>query len=185
MSNEVRNATEAWWTRIKNSPFLMNDWLMKQYHGEVTAAERIERFVMVHVAEGDKRRRILEIIAGQERLHASWVGELLTTRGLEPRVLEKRERYWDETLAGITSLESGAAVAARAEEMRLERIEAIASDEEAPADVRAVFTKILPQEKFHARAFSKMAGLEALEAAEAAHARGLATLGLINAAEVL
>ena len=49
--------------------------------------------------------------------------KLLRARGAKPVVLDKDERYWRETLDGIDSFESGAAVAAHAEEMRLARIE--------------------------------------------------------------
>jgi rubrerythrin len=185
MRERIQQSTLSWWERVKREPGRLVDWLGKQYHGEVTAAERIERFVMVHVPEGDKRRTVLEVIAVQERTHAAWVAELLRARGIEPRVLNQRERYWEETLPHMDAFESAAAVAAKAEEMRLVRIEAIVADPETPEDIRRVFEKILPQERFHARAFSKMAGVEALAEAEAAHARGLVALGLINAAEVL
>ena len=62
--------------------------------------------------------------------------------------------------------------------MRLERIEVIASDPEAPEDVRAVFWRILPQERFHEHAFRSLAGAPALEATRAAHELGRTTLGL-------
>ena len=92
-------------------------------------------------------------IAAQERTHASWVGQLLQARGVTPQLLDKDDRYWRETLTGIDSLESGAAVAAHAEDMRLARIEVIASDSDphVPDDIRSVFARILPQERFHAR----------------------------------
>jgi rubrerythrin len=81
-------------------------------------------------------------------------------------------------LPGIHDLESGCAVGAHAEKMRLERIEAIAQDPGAPPDVRAVFTRILPEERFHERAFREMAGGAALRAAEGAHELGRLALGL-------
>ena len=74
--------------------------------------------------------------------------------------------------------ETGAAVGAHAERMRLERIEAIAGDAEAPADIRQVFARILPQERFHERAFRSLAGDDALRRTASAHALGREALGL-------
>jgi hypothetical protein len=63
--------------------------------------------------------------------------------------------------------------------MRLLRIEVIANDESAPADARAVFRRILPQERFHERAFRVLAGPAAMAATAAAHTLGEQALGLI------
>ena len=185
MSYSVDQASRRWWSEVRVNGEQLIEWLQKQYHGEVTAAERIERFSTAFVSEGSRERFVLEIIAGQERQHAAWVGELLNVRGIQPQVLDKTERYWEETLSSITSLESGAAVAAHAEIMRLSRIEAIAEDPEAPADIRQVFSRILPQERFHARAFSEIAGREAMTNAQDSHQRGLIALGLITVEEIL
>ena len=54
-----------------------------------------------------------------------------------------RARRIHDLLAAIEDLETGCAVGAHAERMRLERIEVIAGDPEAPADIRAVFARIL------------------------------------------
>lgn len=62
--------------------------------------------------------------------------------------------------------------------MRLERIRAIASDETAPADIREVFAKILPQEEFHARAFKKMTTDDMYAATADSHELGRVALGL-------
>jgi acetyl esterase/lipase len=55
----------------------------------------------------------------------------------------------------------------------------IASDPDAPADIREVFARILPQEEFHERAFRAFASDEALTAALERHAAGAAALGLV------
>lgn len=180
----VRKASERWWQGIKQDPEVIKAWLMDQYHGEATAAERIMRFRDQYATPGTREHRILTVIAGQERDHGEWVGELLRARGEVPAVLVKQERYWERTLGGISDLSSGAAVAAHAEEMRLARIQVIVDDPEAPTDVRAVFRRILPQERFHARAFATMAGGEALEAALARHEQGLEALSLIPASAI-
>lgn len=183
----VRTSSQHWWRAIKRDPEALVGWLRKQYHGEHTAARRIEDYAAAHVPRTSRWARVLETIAAQERRHAGWVGELLRARGETPVELSKPERYWEETLSAIDSLQTGAAVAAHAENMRIARIEVIAGDREpdAPADICAVFARILPEERFHARAFRAMAGDQALALTRAHHERGLAKLGLINPDEVL
>jgi hypothetical protein len=93
-------------------------------------------------------------------------------------VEEKAERYWPCVLRSIADLETGAAVGAHAERMRLERIAAIAEDPSAPDDVRRVFARILPEERFHERAFRGLAGDVALRRTASTHALGREALGL-------
>jgi rubrerythrin len=167
-----------WWAAVKQDPVAFEGWLLDQYRGEVTAAGRIEALRDAFAPPGSRAWRVLTVIAAQERDHARWVAELLRARGVEARVEEVPSRYWEAVLGQVRDLETGAAVGAHAEEMRLERIIAIASDEAAPADVRAVFERILPQERFHARAFRALASASALAATEGAHHLGRELLGL-------
>lgn len=169
---------QQWWNDTKSDPDKFNNWLKDQYHGELTAVDRIEKYLMVHTHPDTPQYKMLKFVKDQEAEHASWVKDLLEARGLEATKLDKTERYWDKTLPNITDLEYGSAVAAHAEEMRLERIKVIVVDPDSPEDVRAVFTKILPQELGHASIFGYLAGDKKGEAAEA-HARGLEALGLI------
>ena len=134
--------------------------------------------VALPVAKGDAVAAG-QVIVEQERTHAVWVAELLAARGLPVEIEEKAERYWPALMEVIEDLETGCAVGAHAEEMRLRRIEAIAGDPEAPADVRACFQRILPEERFHARAFAKLAGETALDKTNGAHEAGLRALGLV------
>jgi rubrerythrin len=178
--------SKDWWLKVSASEPALIAWLKKQYHGEATAAERIERYCKSRVAKNeDERMQILTRIANDERTHAGWVGDLLRARGETPTILFKKERYWDETLADIDSFVKAAAVAHHAEMMRLERIEVIAHDETAPADVREVFAKILVDERFHAKAFGLMAGTEAIEEARSAHQRGAKAIGFVTRAEAV
>lgn len=177
------HTTKEWWSATKSSSDLLIAWLEKQYHGEVTAADRIEKYAMSK-AKGPTLERLKQI-AKEERRHAYWVGGLLRTRGVEPNVLEKNERYWQETLKDLTDLNSVCAVAAHAEKMRLERIEEIAGDEAAPSDVRKVFQRILVDEVRHERTFAQLAGDQALKNAVANHQNGLKAIGLITVKEVL
>lgn len=63
----------------------------------------------------ETQRKTVEIIADQESNHAEWVGTLLKTRGEEPVILDKIERYWDVVLTGLDSFLKATAVAAHAE----------------------------------------------------------------------
>ncbi len=175
--------SEQWWQEVKADPEKLISWLKKQFHGETTAAERIERYCMAKLDEDDSRQETLKKIASQERMHASWVGDLLKNRGITPAVLEKGERYWEKVLSNITSFEQAAGVAHHAEVMRLERIAVIAHDTEAPSDIRAVFACILDDERFHARAFRDLAGPEAVANTHAGHLEGAEAIGFVTAAE--
>lgn len=174
----VLRDSHAWWEAQKRDPAALAAWLLDQYRGEATAAGRIEMLRDAYAEPGTRAHRVLGVIAGQERRHAVWVGDLLAARGIEPRIGPKRERYWRPTLEVIRDLETGCAIGAHSERMRLERIQVIAADPEAPADVRAVFQRILPEEQFHARAFAELAGPEALVATRGAHDLGRRALGL-------
>jgi rubrerythrin len=176
-TSSVRDS-RTWWEGIKRDPEALRAWLLDQYRGEATAAGRIEMLRDAFADEGSRAHRLLGVIAGQERRHAVWVGDLLTARGVEPTISRKRERYWTPTLEAIHDLETGCAIGAHSERMRLERIEVIAGDPAAPEDVRAVFRRILPEERFHARAFAELAGARALQETRDAHARGRRALGL-------
>ncbi len=171
--------SEAWWAWIKSDPLAMESWLRDQYRGEATAAGRIELLRDAFAAPGSRAHRVLTVIATQERKHASWLGEILVARGQQPSVDAKAHRYWPEVIGAVFDLETGAAVGAHAEKMRLERIVAIVNDEAAPPDVRRVFAKILPEERFHERAFRSLSSDAALLRTASAHALGREALGLI------
>lgn len=176
---EVLRSSAAWWAATRDAPARVLAWLFDQYRGEVTAARRILALRDAHAAPGSRAFRVLTAIAGQEADHAAWVAALLRDRGLAPELRGDAEgRYWGRTLPGIADLATGCAVGAHAERMRLARIEAIAADPTAPADIRAVFARILPQERFHERAFRSLATPESLERTRDAHELGLRALGL-------
>jgi rubrerythrin len=171
--------SREWWAKVKQDPAAIRRWLLGQYRGESTAAGRIDKLRNAHAEIGTPQWDTLTTIAGQERKHAGWMYELLSARGIEAKVEDRPERYWEKTLHGIVDLVSGAAVAAHAEKMRLERIEAIVEDIDAPTDIRDVFARVLPDELFHERAFREMAGPVAMKAAARAHADGRNALGLV------
>ena len=170
--------SNEWWQKTKSDPAALNDWLVKQYRGESRAASRILRFADKY--GNGEHRKTLDTIASQESRHAVWVLGLLDTRQVTPSVDMNEERYWKETLPEIESFETGAAVGAHAEKMRLDRIRAIVEDPETPSDIRDVFARILPEEEFHERAFRTMAGPDAMNKTEASHERGMQLLGLVH-----
>jgi rubrerythrin len=119
------------------------------------------------------------MIADQEDQHAFWIGELLESRNIKPELIQnKKERYWEKTLPGIDSWETGCAVAAHAEKMRLERITAICDDNESPEDVKEVFKKILKDELFHEKAFREFSSEQAMLDTMENHINGKNALGL-------
>lgn len=176
MTKELRTP-QQWWDSVKRDPAAITAWLKNQYHGEATACDRINEFSEKYAPRADKF--ILDVIARQEAIHADWIGELLLARGVTPEILDKEERYWDKTLPDIHSWESGCAVAAQAEMMRLERIRVIVEDRDTPEDIRKVFERILPQEEFHERAFFSFTTLEALAKTSANQVKGIEALGLV------
>jgi rubrerythrin len=175
--------SQEWYDSIKNDPEKILNWLKNQYHGEVTAAERIRSLILCYdptigPVRLDSWKAVVEGIAKEEELHATWVGELLRVRGVEPEKLVKDERYWNETVKQIVDWDTGCAVAAHAEKMRLERIEVICNDPETQADIREVFAKILIQERFHAKTFELYTTDDAMKRTLEGHLAGLNELGL-------
>lgn len=174
-----RTTSAAWWQSTKTHGPALQAWLYDQYRGEVTAAARIEALRDAFAPPGSRAHRVLTVIAGQERKHALWVSELLESRGLDAHVETVEDRYWKRTVPEVVDLETGAAIGAHAEKMRLERIEVIAADPEADADISGVFQRILPEERFHERAFRSLASEPALAKTAGAHELGRRALGLV------
>lgn len=174
-----KRTSAQWWAETKINNETLINWLKNQYHGEAVASERIKKFILPHF-EG-KYGFMVERIADDEERHASWVGKLLSDRGVTPEVLQKEEKYWREVMTEDFNNDGNyaAAVAAHAEEMRLERISVIMNDEDAPSDIRKVFTDIYKDELFHAKGFRLIAGDEYYNKTSEKHARGVEALGLI------
>lgn len=171
--------SQEWWNETKASEALINNWLKNQYHGEAVAAERIRKFILPNL-EG-KYQFMVERIANDEDRHSEWIAQLLHSRGITPEILQKEERYWKCVMTEDFGTDGNyaAAVAAHAEEMRLERITVIMNDEFAPKDIRDVFTNIYKDELFHAKGFKLIAGDDYYNQASENHAKGLEALGLI------
>jgi rubrerythrin len=167
-----------WWEETRVSTEKLADWLKKQYTGEVTAASRIREFAS-KFCNDIKSSKILKLIAEQEEQHAEWIKELLLTRGIRVEIGSAHEKYWKETLPAIESFETGTAIAAHAEKMRLERIKVISEDEMAASDIRETFKRILKDELFHEAAFRNMSTEKALTSTLHNHKDGMNALGLV------
>lgn len=173
--------TAEWLSEVKASPTKLNNWLRRQYVGEVLAGDRVADLAKRVPPE---KQRVIERIANDEKQHADWVATLLQARDIpipcmshERAVFAKSTRYW-VAINDRNGVEELLAAGAHAEEMRLHRIRAIVADTELDQDIRDVFSKILPDEEFHAAAFATAAGPAAVEAAAGDHQRGLEALGL-------
>lgn len=114
MTESATKKTSAeWWAEVRVSPELTLDWLKKQYHGEITAASRMRDFIYRYGEQAKDPKWIATVseIAQQEEAHGGWIGNLLQARGVTPATIPGRTgRYWDATLPGIESWESGCAV---------------------------------------------------------------------------
>jgi rubrerythrin len=176
----ITKSTKEWWDKVSNSPEEMTNWLKNQYHGEVTAEARIRDSIKVFGLKGLKAK-IINSIADDEAKHASWVADLLVARGIQPKVLVKKERYWDSVLPKdlkVVSFKYFAAVGHLAETMRLERIQLLASDPRFE-DIAKVMSKIYPDELFHARAFKELSSKKQITQARKYHNIGMNSIGLL------
>jgi len=172
--------SKEWWNETKGDNELLIAWLKKQYHGEAVAAERIAIIFNKLEERTEEDAATIELIIEQESRHAKWIAGLLNSRNQHAKQIDDHnERYWQNVLGDIKTVKQFAAVAAHAEEMRLERIKVIAADEDAPSDIRDVFSKILVDELFHARAFRAMTDDESYESAKDNHAEGCEAIGLV------
>jgi rubrerythrin len=174
--------SQQWWDEVKNDPIKTIGWLKDQYHGEATAATKIqELFFVPGNTLTNKQASILQRIIQEENTHAEWVKQLLVNRGITAEVLDKESRYWNQVLpATTTDKQDLAAIAHHAETMRLERIAVISADPETPKDIAAVFNRILPMEMNHAKWFAELSSPECIKAALPNHKNGLNALGLVH-----
>lgn len=171
--------SQEWYNEVVTNPALLEDWPVKQYRGEVTAAARI-RAVAEKFDATEKAKRILEEIATQEETHATLVLLLLQAQGIEPSTEGAEDRYWNEVAPVVEDFATAAAIGAHAEQMRLERIRVIVEDPRTTKAVRAVFNLILRDEVWHAAAFEQLAGSEAMSKTQYTHEQGRALLGLVH-----
>ena len=169
--------TAQWLDQVLADRSQLTHWLQRQYIGEVTAANRIRD--LAHAAPEYKYKQILLKIASDELSHAMWVLDLLEARNIPtPNIASEADRYWKPVLAEADSFDKTAAAGFHAEGMRLVRIRALAADERVDQDIRDVFTRILPDEEYHEKAFGAIASEHAKTHMANKHQEGLERLGL-------
>lgn len=171
---------KEWVDKILSDSNELIHWLTRQYIGERLAAERLQTLVKtIEDTSTPEQKTILGKIAKDELTHSDWVATLLTNRGIElPQPTYEHDKYWKLALSEDFSSEEIFAAGAHAENMRLHRIRAIVADTRFDEDIREVFSKILPDEEFHAKAFAFLAGKDAIESTRSNHELGLKALGL-------
>lgn len=67
-----------WWNSIKNSPELINNWLLTQFYGEMSAHLRINSVLNSNIELSTKQRKALEKITKEELTHAAIFKNLTT-----------------------------------------------------------------------------------------------------------
>lgn len=170
--------TEQWLDKIKSSDDELTHWLKRQYIGEELAAERIA-LLQFDSSISPENAYTLATISLQESTHAEWVKSLLVSRGIDiPSVTNEGVRYWNVVIPAASDFEKIAAAGHHAETMRLVRIRALAADPDIASDIRDVFSRILPDEEWHAKVFAGMSNDSAIAFMEQYHEAGLEILGL-------
>ncbi len=169
--------SQDWYNEVLSDVNKFKHWLERQYIGEVTASTRIRA---IADEQGDSRSKaILETIAGQEDLHATWVASILAHYGYElPEIPKEGSRYWDTVEEVQEDFFSKCAIASHAEGMRLERIRVICNDPRTNEFVRDIFQKILKDEVWHETAFRSLAGEDAMASTKPCHVKAKNLLGL-------
>ena len=174
---------EQWWEGVTQDESLFNDWLLKQYHGELTASIRIRNMARKYNLS-PLQRTVIHRIASDEARHAKWVKDILISRGVNPKNNYGTNRYWDKTLdvekldSGSYSFEELCAIACHAESMRLDRI-VVLMKQTGHVDIAEVFSRIYLDELFHANAFRDMSTPELLTKYKENHELGKKALGLV------
>lgn len=172
---------KEWADKITKDDLLFNQWLIKQYIGEVTAVTRIKELLIK--SQKDKIiKNILNSVVKDEAKHANWIKKLLIVRNIEIPVINKEEaekKYWSVLKNKQFNFNEYCAYAHYAEDMRLKRIKHISNDTAFPKDIRNIFKLIYEDELFHARIFKEITDKTSLIKMKEIHKQGLDLLGLI------
>lgn len=169
---------EMWLEEVLNSKAKMHHWLQRQYVGECLAFQRMTS-LSKKLDLTLKEKIILEKIAGDEDIHSRWIQALLSKYEITiPYVSYNEDRYWKATLKDVITKDHLFAIGHHAEAMRLRQIRLLCSDKRVPEEIQAIFTLILKDETFHAKAFKQLASKEALKEMSVNHKAGLEALGL-------
>jgi rubrerythrin len=171
--------TLQWWNDTRAYESKIIDWLRRQFHGEAYAVKLMTFFLEKFARnEPEWACKTLRVIVQQEALHAKWIGELLRRRGVEPTLLQKKERYWNEVRPYIDSFESYCAAIKLVESMALHKDIVISSHPDTPGDIREVFRRLRVDETFHAGFYGLLARPDELERMRVHHDNGMQAIGL-------
>jgi hypothetical protein len=172
--------SKEWWQEVKSDPERMDAWLRRQYVGEIAAVNLLSELLIRHGSEATPEEwDTVHKIMCQEATHGKWIKRVMDARGIKPEPDgDPQRRYWAEVRPHVNSFVDGMAAGFHAESMRLERIRTIVEDEDVPADIRKVFSDILPHEEWHEEAFDAMRQGRELSRY---HERGLQALNLVLA----
>jgi tRNA isopentenyl-2-thiomethyl-A-37 hydroxylase MiaE len=176
----VSRTSREWWNAIKSDDQKLVAWLRRQWNSEWGANVLIDRLLGDRLDPTDRRHVTLAVIKAQEQVHGELIAGLIQARGVALPWPDApgSSRYWSIVLPACDSFVNAAAIAHHVEALSVERLSIIARDLDGPADVREVFARILRDERFHARAFEKMAGATAIEQMRPVHLAGTRALGL-------
>lgn len=173
--------SKQWWDETKADSSKLMHWLKRQYVGEVAAVNLLSELLIKYGSQASESEwdNVHKIMC-QEATHGKWIKKLLDSRGIKPEDGASMDRrYWAEVKPAVNSFAEGAAAGYHAEHMRLERIRAIAHDENCPvelSDIKKVFQQILPHEEWHEKAFGEMRNGRTLTQY---HDKGLQSLNLL------
>ena len=176
--------SKEWYNEVLQDQTKFNDWLVKQYEGELIAANRILELAMD--TDSPTNYRILMEISRQELQHSLWMMDILKNRNIPVPVVDlgtdekiSSSRYWPMVEKSGHTMQEKYAVGAHAETMRLDRIRAICEHPRTATDIKEVFDRILVDELWHAKAFASMAGEEAMLKIKPDHEKAKSMLGLV------
>ena len=175
----MKQMTEDWWQRCLNDKEKLEHWLVSLYNNEKDAEERFIDFANTYCQNDTEAWDTFVLIASQEATHAVMVEQILKDRGIALYFKSSKDgRYWRNTLSCVHDMKTAAAIGAYAEGLSLKRMRVIIKDQNTPADLKALFEVIEPEEAFHAKALEQIATRYGMKAVKDCHDKGLEALGL-------
>jgi tRNA isopentenyl-2-thiomethyl-A-37 hydroxylase MiaE len=175
----MNQMTKNWWQRCLNDKEKLEHWLVSLYNNEKDAEERFINFANDYCLNDKAAYDTFVTIASQEANHAVLVEKILHDRNIALYVKSSKDgRYWRNTLECICDMKTAAAIGAYAEGLSLKRMRVIIKDPNTPADLKALFEVIEPEEAYHAKALEGIATRFGMKAVKDCHDKGLKALGL-------
>ncbi len=171
MTQDDIDFTQAWWSNKLSDPEALLTFLTKLYFTEFSGyADNLEAADKYAVADPVAHNIFCQTAADEMR-HASLIVPLVLARGGSCCGSEPSEPsfYWTEMDKIVVDLKSCAAVFHLGERLAAERFEVMLDMPATPSDIRGFLEEALPDEQHHARIFGKLAGPEAVAAAQAHH----------------